>query len=97
MPRPLVGFRDGRHGQPQRRDAGAGTSAGGQVAGHGEGLGRQGLQSHLATPASEKFPLGVVNAPGVVGEDGLQGLGHALIGGAQGWRCRRLMWNDLKV
>ena len=68
------------------RDAGAGTGQGGQVAGHGEGFGRQGDESDLVAPAGEDAPLGAVDALGVIGEDGLQGVGHALIGGAQ---CRR--------
>ena len=50
-----------------------------QVAGHGEGLRRQGAQSYLVAPASEQPPLGGVDAPGVVGENSFQGVGHALV------------------
>ena len=57
--------------------------AGGQVAGHGEGLGRQGPEAHLVAPAGEDAPLGPVDPAGVAGEDRLQGVGHAPVGGAQ--------------
>ena len=81
--RPLVGFGDRAGGQTQGGDGGAVISPGGQVAGHGEGLGRQGPQAHLVAPAGEAAPLGVVGPAGVVGEDGLQGLGHAPVGGPE--------------
>ena len=75
---------------------------GGQVAGHGEGLGGQGREAHLAAPAGEQSPLGVVGAAGVAGEDRLQGLGHPLVGGPElgqgeqvdgGRRGRRRRWS----
>ena len=86
MAGPLVGLGDGGCGQAQGGDAGAG----GQVAGYGEGLRRQGPQAHLAAPFVEKLPLGTVDAPGVVGEDGLQGVGTPWsaarrAGAAAGW------------
>jgi len=81
--RPLVGFRDGRRGQPDGGDAGAGAGPGGQVAGHGEGLRRQSNEPDLVAPAGEDAPLGPVDAAGVVGEDRLQGVGHALVGSPQ--------------
>ena len=81
--RPLVGLGDGGRGQAQGGDAGAGSGAGGQVAGHGEGLGRQGREAHLVAPAGEQFPLCAIDAPGVVGQDRLQGVGHALVSGPQ--------------
>ena len=40
-------------------------------------------------PVVEQPPLGGVDAPGVVGEDGLQGVGHPPVGGAQGQRSGR--------
>ena len=73
MAGPLVGF----------GDAGAGIGADGQVAGHGEGFRRQGAQAYAATPVGEESPLGAVDAAGVVGEDGIQSVGHALVGSAQ--------------
>ena len=76
-------------GQAHGGNAGAITGADGQVAGHGEGFGRQGVPAHLAAPFVEKLPLGLIDALGVVGEDGLQGVGHPLVGGAQGRRSRR--------
>ena len=81
-----MGLGDGGRGQTECCDAGAGSGAGGQVAGHGEGLGRQGDESDLVAPAGEESPLGAVDAAGVVGEDGLQGVGHTLVGGAQSWQ-----------
>ena len=93
--RPLVGLGDGRCGEPHGGDAGAGAGAGGQVAGHGEGLGRQRREAHLVAPAGEDAPLGPVDAPRVVGEDGFQGVGHALVGGAQGRQGRGLPGDDL--
>ena len=62
---------------------GAITGAGGQVAGHGEGFRREEAQSYLAAPTGEQPPLGAVDASGVVGEDRLQGVASALVGGAQ--------------
>ena len=97
MAGPLVGLGDGGRGKPQRRDAGAGTGAGGQVSGHGEGLRRQGREADLVAPAGEDSPLGLVDAPGVVGEDGLHGLGDAPVGGAQRRRGWRLLGNDLRM
>ena len=38
----------------------------------------------------EQPPLGAVDALGIVGEDGLQGVGYAPVGGAQGRRRGRL-------
>ena len=93
----LVSPSYGRSGQAQGGNAGAVTGAGGQVTGHGEGLGRQGAQVHVAAPVSEDATLGGVDAPGVVGENGLQGVGHALVGGQQGRRRRRLAEDDLRV
>ena len=82
----------------KRCDAGAGASAGGQVAGHGEGLGRKRdavrPQSHHSV---EEAPLGPVDAVGVVGEDGLQGVGHALVGGAQGRQGCGFPEDDLRA
>ena len=40
------------------------------------------MQAHLAVPVVEQPPLGAVDTAGVVGEDGLQGVGDALVGGA---------------
>ena len=54
-----------------------------QVTGHGQGFRRRGTQADVATPAGEEPPLRGVDAPSVVGEDGLQGVGHALVGGTQ--------------
>ncbi len=76
----------GGGGQAQGDNAGAITGAGGQVAGHGAGLRLQEAKAYVATPAVEKLPLGGVDPAGVVGEDGLQGVGHARVGGAQGRR-----------
>ena len=90
-----MGFRDGAGGQAHGRDAGATTGQGGQVAGHGEGLRRQKLEAHVATPVGEESPLGGVDAAGVACEDGLQGVGHAPVGGAQGRRSGRRAGNDL--
>ena len=87
--RPLMGLGDGGGGEPHGGDAGAGAGAGSQVAGDGEGLRRQGREAYVATPVGEQPPLGAVDAAGVVGEDGLQGVGHALVGGAQLRRCGR--------
>ena len=83
MAGPLVGLRDGATHQVHGGNARAITGADGQVAGHGEGFGRQGAQSHQVAPAGEESPLSGVDALGVVGEDGLQGRGHAPVGGAQ--------------
>ena len=61
-----------------------------QVTGDGEGFGRQGAEVHRVAPFVEKLPLGAVDAPGVVGEDGLQGVGTPWsaarrAGAAAGW------------
>ena len=56
--------------------------------GHGEGFCRQRREAHVVAPVGEQFPLCAIDAPGVVGEDGLQGVGHALVGGAQGRQSR---------
>ena len=77
--RPLVGFGDSGGGQAHGGDAGAG----GRVAGYGEGLSGERLQANLVAPAFKDAPLGLIDAAGVVGEDRLQGFGHALVGGAQ--------------
>ena len=76
MASPIVGLGDGATHQAHGGNAGAITGADGQVAGNSEGFGRQGVQAHLAAPFVEETPLGTVDAPGVVGEDGLQGIGH---------------------
>ena len=78
----LVDLGDGGGDQAQGGDAGAITGADRQVAGYGEGLGRQGAQVHVAAPFVEKLPLDLIDTPGVVGEDGLQGVADALVGGA---------------
>ena len=83
MSGPLVGLGDGATRQAQCGNAGPGAGADRQVTGHGEGFRRQGMQAHLGAPFVEKLPLGLIDAPGVVGEDGLQGVGHAPVGGAQ--------------
>ena len=88
---------NGAGGEPHSGDAGAGVGAGGQVAGHGEGFRRQGAQVHVAAPAFKEPPLGAVDAPGVVGEDRLQGVGHALVGGAQGRQSGGLAGDDLRI
>ena len=93
----LVGLGDGGGGQAQGGDAGAGTGPHRQVAGHGEGLRRQGRKSHPVAPAGEDTPLGAVDAAGVVGEDGFQRVSHALVGGAQGRRRRRLAKDNQRV
>ena len=82
--RPLTRFRDGRRGQPDGGDGCAGVRPGGQVARHGEGLRWQGSEARLAAPVVEQTPLSPVDPVGVVGENGLQGVGHALVCGAQG-------------
>ena len=97
MAGPLVGLRDGATHQMHGGNAGAITGADGQVAGHGEGFGRQGAQSHQVAPAGEESPLSGVDALGVIGEDGLQGRGHAPVGGAQGRRSGGLAGNDLQA
>ena len=79
---------------------GAGVKGGGsgahcQVAGHGESVGRHPLQPHVVAPAGEESPLGAVDAAGIVGEDGLQGIGHALVGGAQSRRSGGRAGDDL--
>ena len=84
MAGPIVGLGDGADGEAHGGNAGAIAGADGQVAGDGEGFGRQGRETHRVAPVSEESPLGGVNAPGVVGEDGFQGVGHAPVGGAQG-------------
>ena len=89
MSGPLMGLGDGRRG-----DAGAVTGAGGQVAGDGEGFRRQGREVHIATPVGEQFPLCAIDAPGVDGEDRLQGGGDALVGGAQGRQGRGWAGDD---
>ena len=55
MSGPLMGLGDGRRGQAHSGNAGAITGAGGQVAGHGEGLRRQGAESYVATLVVEKL------------------------------------------
>ena len=92
-----MGLGDGGGGEPHGGDAGAGAGAGSQVAGDGEGLRRQGREAYVATPVGEQPPLGAVDALGVVGEDGLQCRGHALVGGAQFREGRGLAWDDLRV
>ena len=93
----LMGLADGGRGQAHRGDGGAGTGPDGQVAGHGERFRRQGRETHRVAPFVEQPPLGGVDAPGVVGEDGLQGIGHALVGGAQGRRSGGRAGDDLRV
>ena len=89
---PLVDLGDGATRQAHSSDAGAGTGADGQVAGHDEGFRRQGRETHRVAPFVEQPPLDAVDAAGVVGEDGLQGGGDALVGRAlmagndAGWR-----------
>ena len=51
--------------------------------------------AHVGARASEDAPLDAVDALGVVGEDGLQGVGHALVGGAQGRQGCRFLEDDL--
>ena len=82
MTRSLVRLGDGGGGQAQGGDAGAGTGPHRQVTGRRQWIGRQGSEVQVATPAGEESPLGGVDAPSVVGEDGLQG------GGDQGTICR---------
>ena len=55
------------------------------------------VRPHLVTPAGEDAPLGAVDAAGVVGEDSLQCVGHALVGGPQGRRSGGLAGDDLGV
>ena len=81
-----MAFRDRAGGQAHGGNVGADIGASGQVTGHGEGLGGQGREAHLVAPAGEVAPLGPVDAAGVACEDGLQGVGHALVGGAPGRR-----------
>ena len=95
--RPLVGLGDGAGDQPQGGDGGAGARPGCQVAGHGGGLGRQGAEAHVATPVGEEPLLGAVDALGVVGEDGLQGVGHAPVGGEQRRQGRGGAGDDRRV
>ena len=97
MAGPLVGLGNGAGGQAHSGDAGAGAGPHRQVAGHGEGIRRQGAEAYVAAPVVEQTPLGAVEAPGVVGEDGLQGVGHAPVGGAQDRRRRRLAEDDLRI
>ena len=92
-----MGLGDGGGGKAQGGDAGAGARAVGQVTGDGEGFRRQGREAYLVAPVGEQFPLCAIDAPGVVGEDGLQGGGDALIGGAQGRQSSRLSGDDLQV
>ena len=73
-----MGLGDGGGGQAQGGEAGAGARTGGQVTGDGEGLHRQVREAYVAAPFVKKLPLGLVDAVGVVGEDGLQGGGDAL-------------------
>ena len=47
MSSPLVSLGDDTSGQAQGGHAGAGAGAGSQVAGDGEGIGRQGREAHL--------------------------------------------------
>ena len=89
MAGPFVYLGDGGGGQAQGGNTGAVTGADGQVAGNGEGFDRQGAQANLAALLVEKLPLGAVDAAGVVGQDGLQGVGYARVGGAQGRAPRR--------
>ena len=97
MAGPFVYLRDGATRQAQGGNTGAGAGADGQVAGHGEGFRRQGAQVHAAAPFVEQPPLGAVDAAGVVGEDGRKGVGHPLVGGAQGRRGSGRAGNDLRV
>ena len=94
---PFVHFGDGGGGQAQSGDAGTGIGPDGQVAGHRQWIGRQGAQVHRVAPAGEYAPLGAVDALGIVGEDGLQGVGHPLVGGAQGRRSGGLIGSDMRV
>ena len=76
MAGPLVGLGDGGCGQAECCDTGAGIGAGSQVAGYGEGVppaGCGGLRRHTVV---EQPPLGAVDALGIFGEDGLQGVGR---------------------
>ena len=93
----IVGLGDGGGSQPQRRDGGARTRPGGQVAGHGEGLCRKRDESDLSAPLVEEAPLSPVDAAGVVGEYGFQRVGHALVGGTELGEGCGLVGNDLKV
>ena len=61
------------------------------------GFHRQGQEAHLAAPVGEQPLLGAVDAPGVVGEDGFQGGGDTLVGGAQRRRSGRRAGDDLRV
>ena len=97
MAGPFVYLGDGGGDQAQGGNTGAGAGADGQVAGHGEGFRRQGTQVHVAAPAFKEPPLGAVDAPGVVGEGGLQGVGHAPVGGAQLREGRGRAGDDLGV
>ena len=90
-----MGLGDGATRQAHGGDAGAGAGAGGHVASHSEGLGGKRRETDLVAPAGEKPPLGVVDAAGVVGEDGLQGIGHALVGGAQGRQGPEFLGDNL--
>ena len=94
---PFVYLGDGATRQAQGGNTGAGAGADGQVAGHGEGFRRHGTQVHVAAPAFKEPPLGAVDPAGVVGEDGLQGVGHAPVGGPQGRRGGRRAGDDLRV
>ena len=67
------------------------------MTGHGEGLRREGREADLVAPASEDAPLGTVDAAGVVDEDGLQGIGHALVGGPEHGEGRGLAGDDLSA
>ena len=88
---------DGGRGQAQGGDAGASIGSGSQIAGDGEGFRRQGCEAHLVAPVVEQTPLGAVDAPGVVGEDRLQGVGHALVSGTQSRHSGGLAEDDLRV
>ena len=77
-----MGLAYSRRCQAECCDAGAITGAGGQVAGHGEGLRRQGGEAHVTTPVVEQTPLGAIDAASVIREGG----GDALVGGPQGRR-----------
>ena len=82
----LVSLGDGGGGQAQGGNAGAIGGADGQVTRDCQRFGRQGWEAHRVAPVVEQPPLGGVDTLGVFGEDRLQGVGHALIGGAQGRR-----------
>ena len=59
--------------------------------------GRETADQPRRTSAGEDAPLGAVDPAGVVGEDELQGVGHALVGGAQGRQGHGLAEDDPRV